>query len=175
MDSRKLYAKGDNWYKHVRPGSFGLIDSQKIVLKGIALKTTAGILRKGATFDGARCPSIILNKNSKFCEYYFLGILNSKLSTYYLKNVCPPKLNNYIEFSVTALTNFPIRNLNLDLEVERILYNKFIDFVKKLLHLHEEEIPDESQIEHYQNQVDAMVYELYGLTENEIKLVEEEA
>jgi len=172
MDSRKLYADGDQWYKHVRPGSFSLINKNKLVVKGISLRCNVGILKKGAAFDGARCPCIVI-ENSELCEEYFLGILNSKFSTYYLKSVCPPKMNNYIEFSVSALTNFPLRLLDLKVVLQKQAHDKIVSHVNKLLELNKSEEPDSAQIMHYENQVDKLVYELYGLNADEIKIIEE--
>ena len=44
MDSRKFYAKGDNWFRLVRQGKFSHISPKKIIVKGIGKTVSAGFL-----------------------------------------------------------------------------------------------------------------------------------
>ncbi|MCC7574354.1 N-6 DNA methylase [Candidatus Woesearchaeota archaeon] len=105
-DSRKLYANNEQWYKHVRPGSFNYIKPKKIHIKGISTKLEAGLLAENTNFSGANCPAIILFDNNILHE--ILGILNSKLVSFYLNNICPKKLGGYIRYNAINLSKVPL-------------------------------------------------------------------
>ena len=51
------------------------------------------MLAEDTSFDGANCPSVIIENLAGHHEYYFLGLLNSKLISYQLSTVCPAKLD----------------------------------------------------------------------------------
>jgi hypothetical protein len=56
---------------------------------------------------------------------------------------------------------------------EKQAHDKIVGYVEKLLELNKSAEPDQKQIQHYENQIDKLVYELYGLNEDEIKIIEE--
>jgi len=181
QDSRRFYATGADWYRHLRAGSFRYIQPAKLVLKGIAKRASVGLLEENTAFDGARCPAIILENLGGHHTDYLLGILNSSLATYYLRIVCPRKLSGYIEFSATALSQTPIRTINFDDPADAARHDKMVALVERMLALHEKlaaaTVPTDKQlyqrqIEATDRQIDRLVYELYGLTAEEIEVVE---
>ena len=105
-DSRKLYARGDNWFSHVRQGNLGLISAKKIQIRGISNDIKCGYLDSGNAFSGANCPAIILNE--EFSNLIIMGIINSSLINYYLKQVCPKKLGGYFRYNTKSISNIPI-------------------------------------------------------------------
>ncbi|MHB8869729.1 MAG: Eco57I restriction-modification methylase domain-containing protein [Thermoleophilia bacterium] len=112
QDTRKLYATGLDWYRYLRPGTFGYIRPRKIILKGIGKTLDAGLLAENSAFSGANCPAAPLTSVTPEQELYLLGILNSELATEYMRAVCPPKLNGYRRFTARALARFPIPRLD---------------------------------------------------------------
>ncbi|MFW6233530.1 MAG: Eco57I restriction-modification methylase domain-containing protein, partial [Nanoarchaeota archaeon] len=227
-DSRKFYANNEQWYKHVRPGSFDYIKPKKIHVKGISTKLESGLLRENTNFSGANCPAIILFENNFLLDV--LGILNSKLVSFYLNNICPKKLGGYTRYNTTNLNKIPIifckddnlknivdimLNLNKDFhdkknkffnrikksfELEKInkkldsFYElKFNDFIKEIEKLSKKKVSlkDQDEWEDYfneykveltnlkdeiqktDNEINKMVYELYGLNQDEIKVIED--
>ncbi len=181
QDSRRFYARGEDWYRHLRAGSFNLIHPKKLAVKGIALRCSIGLLEEHTTFDGARCPCIILKPSAQLQEEYVLGMMNSKLAGHYLKAVCPQKLHGYIEFTAKGLTDFPIRVIDPANKTDVAAHDRIVALVEKMLDLHKQrataKTPHEQtaldrQISATDAQIDRLVYDLYGLTEDEIKLVE---
>ncbi len=227
-DSRKLYADNDQWYKHVRPGSFDYIKPKKIHIKGISTKLEAGILNENMNFSGANCPAIILFINHFI--YEILGILNSKLISFYLNNICPKKLGGYIRYNATNISKVPImmdtseklksivtimlklnkeyydkkdkffnrikKSFNLEKinkKLDRFYELEFNDFIKEIEKLSKKKIPlkeqDEwedyfkdykkellnlkNEIEKTDKEIDELVYKLYGITEKEKNIIEE--
>lgn len=181
-DSRKFYASGNNWYCHVRPGSFDHIKPKKLIIKGISKKSTLGLLEENMAFSGANCPGIILDNLQKHSLFYILGLLNSKLISYYLKLVCPSKLSGYTRFNATNINKTPIRVINFDSSEDITIHDTLVKLVKQILKLHEilidSKTPDrkhriQRQIDATDYQIDVLVYELYGLTDDEIRIVED--
>ena len=181
QDSRKFYARGADWYRHLRAGTFNHIRSAKLALKGIALRCSVGLLPENSAFDGARCPSVILENLRGCSTNYFLGLLNSKLATVHLKAVCSPKLHGYIEFSARAVTAFPVRVIDFKKPADKSRHDKLVVLVDKLLGLmpklraattDSEKAVLQNAVTATDQEIDKLVYELYQLTPEEIALVE---
>ena len=76
----------------------------------------------------------------------------------------------------------PIRRINFDDPADTARHDQMVALVERMLALHRKlaaaSIPADKdlyqrQIEATDRQIDALVYELYGLTEEEIRIVEE--
>jgi fido (protein-threonine AMPylation protein) len=181
QDSRRLYAKGNDWYRHLRPGSFNYIRPKKLVFKAIARASCGGLLGENTAFDGANCPAIIPENLAGHSIKYLLGVLNSAFVSYYLRGVCPPKLSGYLKYSATCLSGTPVRVINFADMSDKAQHNRMIELVDSMLDLHhrlaEATHPDDRtrlqrQIDATDQEIDRLVYDLYGLTEEEIKIVE---
>ncbi|MBI5047942.1 MAG: Eco57I restriction-modification methylase domain-containing protein [Deltaproteobacteria bacterium] len=114
--------------------------------------------------------------------YFFAGILLSRLCSSFLKsqNVnldreAFPKIN------ANTLERFVVPTINTSNPTDKATHDKIASLVDNMLKLniklkkiktpHEKELL-ERQIKITDNQIDRLVYELYGLTEEEIKVVE---
>jgi hypothetical protein len=181
QDSRRLYAHGSEWYRHLRPGSFRYIRPAKLVFKAIAKISSGGLLGNDVAFDGANCPAILLENLENHQISYILGILNSKLASYYLRQVCPPKLAGYLKYSATCLSDTPIRVIEFSSKSERLHHDTIAGAVDQMIDLQKSvsvaRTPQEKtslgrQIAATDAQIDRVVYELYGLTPEEIAIVE---
>ncbi|MBM4176874.1 MAG: hypothetical protein FJ213_11995, partial [Ignavibacteria bacterium] len=113
--------------------------------------------------------------------YYILAILNSRLiSWFHLKWNPKAQKGLFPKVLVSDLEKIPIRMIESN--KEQSLHDKIVILVKQIMDFVEKEsvvnIPSEKealqrQIKAIDNQIDKLVYELYGLTEGEIKIVEE--
>ena len=181
-DTRRLYATGEDWYRHLRPGSFEYIDPGKIVFKGIAMRSCAGLLEGGTAFDGANCPAIAVEGLGESDVFYLLGILNSRVAAYYFRQVCPAKLSGYIRMGSTQLSRLPVRDpkevrtlspKNLEQLVASV--NRMVDLCQRKPSTRDGHGRDiiQREIDATDTRIDQLVYELYGLAEKEIRIVEE--
>jgi len=95
---------------------------------------------------------------------YILALLNSKMMNFYFnkKMVTNPDVFPYIKG--IHLKQLPIKNTNLGIQT------KFITLVDKILIL-KEEVPS-SKNSDYINKVDIMIYKLYDLTYDEVKIID---
>jgi len=112
---------------------------------------------------------------------YFLGLLNSKLLWIFLKATGYTLRGGYFTFKTEYLKPFPIHVIDFSNKIDVALHDHIVTLVDNMLSLnkqlseartgHEQKLL-QRQIEATDGQIDALVYELYGLTEEEIKIVE---
>ena len=108
---------------------------------------------------------ILKSSNSTFSNKYLLAILNSTLIGFYVRNIGDKsKQTLFPRITMRTLKILPIKSS------EATLQKPFITLVDKILAAKEENVKaDTSKLE---NQLNEMVYKLYELTEEEIKIVE---
>ena len=114
---------------------------------------------------------------------YLLGLLNSSVATYYVKMVALDFTKGaFTKFRTNQLARLPIRIIDFSDPKDKARHAKMVELVERMLSLHKElaaaNIPDEKtriqrQIDATDQQIDRLVYELYGFTEKEIQIVEE--
>jgi adenine-specific DNA-methyltransferase len=102
---------------------------------------------------------------------YCLALLNSKLYYLWLYHKGKRK-GEMLELYQVPLSEIPIK------KISKIDQKPFISIVDKILAITEEEdyfdSPDkQARVEEYERQIDQMVYDVYGLTEEEKAMVEE--
>ena len=112
---------------------------------------------------------------------YLLGILNSKITTFYVSKVASSFRGGYYAFGKSSLQTMPLPTLNFSKKYDKLLHEKMVLLVEKMLTLNktlvDTKVPNEKeriqrQIDATDKQVDILAYELYGLTDNEIQIME---
>ena len=113
---------------------------------------------------------------------YVLGLLNSKLLSYYLRRTSPAKLSGYTRFNAKSISKAPIRIIDFSNFEDVARHDWMVELVERMLALHErlaeakierERTIIQHQIDATDRQIDQLVYELYGLTDEEIAIVED--
>ena len=95
---------------------------------------------------------------------YILGVLNSKLVLYWL-NLMGKKKGDILELYAKPLNDIPIKDTTVELKRQLTdLVNEIIEIKSKSLN------PDVNNLE---NRINRTVYEIYGLTDTEIKIIEQ--
>lgn len=104
--------------------------------------------------------------NESFLPEYVLAILNSKLMTYYHRKKFLDKYKSrFQKILIKDCKLFPLKVTNKEEQAQ------FIPYVEKILF--EKKKSQKSDTSIVENQIDKLVYKLYGLTEEEIRIVEE--
>lgn len=113
-----------------------------------------------------------------------LGLLNSRLGAFYFKTVCAGlegKTETYLRFFGQYLEGFPIRTIDLSDPADKTKHDQMVESVERILSFHErltttrtshDKTIIQRQIDATDRQIDRLVYELYGLTDEEIAIVE---
>ena len=112
---------------------------------------------------------------------FVLGVLNSRLikalwlSRFYDQRRTFPKIKG------TYLKELPVRRINMSDPADKARHDRMVSLVDEMLALHkqlaearleQEKTAIQRQIDATDRQIDLLVYELYGLTEEEIGIVE---
>jgi hypothetical protein len=131
-------------------------------------------------------PGIYLNNKCFFTDCnsrFLLGILNSRLAWELLKLMCSclgdVNKGGRLELRQQSLARFPMPD-----GIDRSRHDRMVKLVEQMLALHQQaagaRTPQEQtaltrQIAATDTQIDRLVHDLYGLTEDEIKIVEGES
>jgi hypothetical protein len=118
-------------------------------------------------------------------DLYLLGVLNSKLFWFAISNISIPFGIRAGEFRYRLIYQYmekvPIRVINFSDPAEKAAHDRMVSLVERMLALHKQfpRTPQEKEMLQREMQstdqaIDTLVYELYGLTEAEIGVVEGE-
>jgi hypothetical protein len=144
--------------------------------------------RVTATFDNNKyyllssIYSVFLRTNLAYNLKYILGVINSKISQYFMKKLCFDNSSGaFIKARIFHYKQLLVPKLSFENISEKEKHDSIVDLVDSMLEtqkkyhsakIENEKSMYEKQIDILDNQIDTLVYELYGLTEEEIKIVE---
>ena len=138
---------------------------QEVANMGLKQRTKGTILKN--IIAGDSC-NVLFSTNENFPNKYILAILNSKAINYYFKY-----FNQTNHVPIGEVRKFPIPSATPAQQQEIIVLVDKILAAKKdcrVKHENDSELADTSTLE---MQIDALVYKLYGLTDEEIKIIEQ--
>ena len=120
---------------------------------------------------------------SSFSIEFLLGIINSRLITFYHRKKFLDEFKmRFQKILIKDCRRLPIRNVNFSNPNGKARHDRMVELVKQMLELHKqlasaktdhEKTAIQRQIDATDRQIDLLVYELYDLTEEEIKIIEE--
>ena len=156
--------------------------SEKLVMQRIGgILITAYDDQKYYTFNSVN--NLLLKDNVGYNIKYILGFINSKLMRFYYITRFTNKSLLTVNISKTFLDHLPIPYIDFNDAKAIKSHDKMVKLVETMLGLQKKlaaaKVPDEKtrvqrQIDSTDRQIDKLVYELYGLTEEEIEIVENE-
>lgn len=112
---------------------------------------------------------------------YVTGLLNSKLLDWFMKQVSTNFRSGYLAANKQFLVQLPIRTIDFTDPADTARHDQIVQLVERMLDLNKrlaaEDNPQmktmlQRQITVTDGQIDRLVYELYGLTDDEIAIVE---
>jgi len=122
------------------------------------------------------------SEQNKLSYQYILGLLNSRLLQKIFEIHNPQMVGKvFAEVKVIYVERLPIRTLDFNKPAEKKMHDRMVQLVEQMLALHKqlleaktghEQTLIQRQIDATDRQIDKLVYELYGLTEEEIAIVE---
>jgi hypothetical protein len=150
-------------------------DKPKILWPGISDSLTAFAFDSSGYYGNDNNQLIIAE------DKFLLGVLNSRVAYFVLSQVCDRVQGGFYRLKISYVSQLPIRCVNgLDNKCvssrDHIvkLVGQMLDLHKKLplAKTDQEKTSLERQIETTDRQIDELVYELYGITEEERKIIE---
>jgi adenine-specific DNA-methyltransferase len=157
-----------------------IYNSPKILIRKTADRLIAAFDSEGFYYDSLSY-GIQLLKDTSESIYYFLGLLNSSLMGFLHDELSQNKDKVFAKVLAENLKKLPIRTIDFTNETEKAKHDGIVNLVDQMLKAKEELAAakldqDVQRLEHrcatLDRQIDEAVYELYGLTEEEIKIVE---
>jgi hypothetical protein len=114
---------------------------------------------------------------------YLLGLLNSSTLDYYLRQISSPFRGGYWAYNRQYITKLPIRQIDSSNAADQQLHDAIVARVQEMLSLQSQLAPlrhtpsslrDDllQEVERVDQQIDRLVYDLYGLTAEEINIIE---
>ncbi len=172
--------KRENWYGYGRTQALEVVALPKIITPDLARLSSFAWDKTGdAYFVGGAAGGYGLILNNGWNYQYVLGLLNSRLIDYVIKSQSTQMESGFYSFEARFIRATPIRPINLSNLADIVLQNKIVSLVEKMLSLRKQSssTPQENEIvireiEATNRQIDYLVYELYELTGEEIKLIE---
>jgi len=117
--------------------------------------------------------NLVLKKKIKVYLKYILGILNSNLMNYYHKNKYLDQSKELFQkILIENAKEFPIHHIDFSNKGEKSLHDRLVKLVDEMLKLNKYPDKNRIKIQAKDKEIDELVYKLYGLTEEEIKIVE---
>jgi len=107
--------------------------------------------------------------------------LNSKLLEWFLHQTATSMRGGWFSYESRFISSLPIRAIDFANPADKSAHEKMVGLVSQMLALHKSKAGAktqsdvdvyERQIKAVDEQIDRLVYQLYGLTEEEIKIVE---
>ena len=139
-----------------------------------------------------RCPGFCYDPHGSYAitnsllaipsnDPFLVGILNSELGRFFLTHTCPLTDRGY-HISPTNFGKFPIYVPDFDNPDDKARHDRMVTLVTGMLDLHkhlshaktdQEKRLIQQEIDSTDKQIDSLVYGIYGLTVDEIAVVEE--
>jgi hypothetical protein len=176
---QKRWDKGNFWWELRACDYYDKFEKPKIIYPDIATTCRFAIDRE--SYFSSNTTYFIPSD-----DLYLLGILNSSLGQFYFSDVCAGLEgggSTYLRFFGQYLEGFPVRTINISDSSDKSRHDQMVKLVQQILSLHKQlavaKTPDEKtrlqrQIDATDQQIDHLVYELYGLTDKDILIIEEE-
>lgn len=168
------------WYSCHRGRSIALFERKRVITPEICLGCNMTFAPAGI-FHNTQVYSLLPSFDQSEQMEYWLGLLNSKLLWWFLTNTGNVLRGGYFRFKTNYLKPFPIHTINFENPSDKSNHDRMVSLVDQMLDFHKQlaqtKLPQKKtvlkrQIEATDRQIDELVYELYDLTEEEIKIVE---
>ncbi len=181
LDRRKQFA---TWYGFSAPRNLEVHDEAHFFVPLLAEKGSfcrlpqtkrVFCLMASGGFSVTVSPSCGLSPN------YVLGLLNSRLLFWRLRSISNVFRGGWITCTKQYVETLPIKTINFEDPVEKSRHDRMVTMVDSILGLHRQLVTAKSvpetailqrQIEATDRQIDQLVYQHYGLTEQEVALIE---
>ena len=179
---RKQYKE---WFGYSAPRNLELHDQGQIAVPLLADGGLFALIPE--TKRGRLCPmagggfTITISKESPLKPDYVLGLLNSKLLFWRLGTLSNIFRGGWITCTKQYFGQLPIRNIDFSVPADKSCHDQIVCLVGEMIALRkrrsaaktpQEQAVLERQITAADAQIDRLVYDLYGLTGDEIKIVE---
>lgn len=137
------------------------IETEKIIFYDVGMHPNFILDNSQFIFGGGTSHSLRITDDS-FHTKYVISILNSKLMEWVIYDLCPVKMGNARKYGLDYIRKLPLPF------IKAAKQQQFISLVDKIL-LSKKQGKDTGALE---NEIDLLVYKLYELTFDEVKIID---
>jgi type I restriction-modification system DNA methylase subunit len=176
--------RGDKWFGYIYPKALEVMGLPKIFTPDIADRAAFSLDETGEVFfTGGVAGGYGLLVSKDHDRLFILGLLNSRLLEWFIRQTATRMRGGYFSFEARFIRSLPIRTTDPKSTKENAIHADMVRLVKELTSLKkrltESKTPHErTQLERQSDaadrEIDRLVYELYGLSPDEISIVERE-
>jgi hypothetical protein len=164
LSQREYFNKSNKvWYELWCERKFSKFEQRKIINAEICPENRFTI-DDNKYLGNTKTFSTVLIDEWKEDYEYVLGLLNSKLLNFFHKSISVPKAGGFFEYKTQFIELYPIFNSTKE---EKVEIKHLVDSILTIKN--QKATENTSDIEH---QIDRLIYKIYDLTEEEIKIVE---
>lgn len=172
---------GDQFIKY---GKWLMYPSNEALMIGskILMRQTSDVLRCSYDDTGLYCQNSVFIVHSDMISLKFLlALLNSRLLGFIYKLKNPQSGKAFAEIKPSVIKELPIRTVDFEIAADKSRHDKLVGLVEQMLAAKKQLAAAQSdkdkdfythRCDGLDRQIDALVYDLYGLTSEEIKIVE---
>ncbi len=174
IEKRKYFTSSNKrWYELWNQRNLKYFLSEKIITPELSDRNQFMICPPNIFYGDTVCGILVKEKFKYVIDIkYLLAILNSKLIEWYYKKTTVPKANGFFIYKVMFLRNIYIKIQDYT-ETKKPLINlvdKILNITKAKDYL--QNPAKQAKVQKYEKQIDQLVYKLYDLTPEEIKIIE---
>ena len=151
----------DYWYRYIYPKNLILFDNIKLVAPEISLGGNYAFDEKGQFYSTTKIYGYIKKNDVKSSYKSLMAILNSKVMWYFMRNTGYVLRGGYYTFKTNYVKPFPMPSDAAIIAIEPVL----IPLVDKVLLAKKNNPKADTSTE--EREIDNIVFDLYGLTEEE--------
>jgi len=183
LESREKNSfKDSGWYRYSRNQNLGLWERQKLMIPYMVSRlSTYFDINDSFYFINVTTGGYGLLVNDNVDYRYLCGLLNSKLLNFYFMHISTTFHGGYFAAGKQFIDKLPIQLLDFTNPAEVKQHDHMVALVERMLALHKRNPQTPFEQEQLQReiaatdaQIDQLVYELYGLTDEQIRIVEGE-
>ena len=149
------------WYRYIYPKNLILFDNVKLVAPEISLGGNYAFDEKGQFYSTTKIYGYIKKNDVKSSYKSLMAILNSKVMWYFMRNTGYVLRGGYYTFKTNYVKPFPMPSDEAIIAIEPVL----IPLVDKVLLAKKNNPKADTSTE--EREIDNIVFDLYGLTEEE--------
>ncbi|NLV67869.1 MAG: hypothetical protein GXY14_09360, partial [Spirochaetes bacterium] len=168
------------WYSCHRSRDMNVFEQERIITPYASLGCNMTICPVGL-YHNTKVYSLIPNDEREESKYYWLALLNSKILWYFMRNTGYVLRGGYYTFTTDYLSPFPVRTIDFNNADDKQKHDTLVSLVDQMLTAQKDcraaksdndKKLHEQKISMLDKKIDDLVYKLYGLTEEEIRIVE---
>jgi hypothetical protein len=182
LKDRAAFKRGNcEWWKYTWPLHKGYYSKPRILSPYLAMNNRFAI-DPNLEYIGLTDTTVLFQKDQPESLNYLLALLNSRLLTFRFKSIGKLKSGGILEYIWNSISKILIRRINFKNESDKKIHDELSSLVEKMRSLQcqlvknfdeNERVSVERLISATDQQIDQLVYKLYSLTQEEIRLVDE--